>query len=179
MDKGFSVVLGMTIAYAVSFFGLLLAFIVYQRNHHSDDLWRIRPIGISFFSAVYGYILPVLVLANAVITLLVKLFKGMDYNYLIWSNQFLLQTLPAAVIFFLVVGRQLWRMKITGYLASLIIGLLLSLLPAVVLIKEIPSGTSLHLLGAYATAAIWHLLWVIYFFSRHVRRAFFSPQTTS
>ena len=76
MDKGFSVVLGMPIAYAVSFFGLLLAYIVYQRNHHQDDLWRIRPIGVSFFSALYGYILPLLVLLNAVITMLVKLFKG-------------------------------------------------------------------------------------------------------
>ncbi len=178
MDKGFSVVLGMTIAYAVSFFGMLLAYIVYQRNYHKDDLWRLRPIGVSFFAAVYGYILPVLALVNAVITLGVKLSIGMDYNYLIWSNKFLLQTVPAAVIFFLVIGRQLWRMRLIGYVASLMMGILLAVLMVVVLVKEITSGAGLHLLGAYATAALWHLLWVFYFFRPSIRRPFFSPQAS-
>ena len=179
MDKGFSVVLGMTIAYAVSFFGMLLAYIVYQRNYHQDDLWRLRPIGVSFFAAVYGYILPVLALVNVVITLIVKLSIGMDYNYLIWSNKFLLQTVPPAVIFFLLIGRQLWRMRIIGYVASLMTGILLAILMVVVLVKELASGAAgLHLLGAYATAALWHLLWVFYFFRASVRRPFFSPQAS-
>jgi len=179
MEKGFSVVLGMTIAYAVSFFGLLLAYIVYQRNHHSDDLWRLRPIGVSFFAAVYGYLLPLLVLLNAVITLLAKLFKGMEYNYLIWSTQALILPVAVAAAFFWLLGRLLWRMKVSGYASALVVGIVLAATLVLVLGKAVTTGASLHLLGAYATAAIWHLLWVIYFFSGNVRRAFFSPQASS
>ncbi|MBN2290163.1 MAG: hypothetical protein JXQ83_12585 [Candidatus Glassbacteria bacterium] len=177
MEKGFSVVLGMTIAYAVSFFGLLLAYIVYQRNHHKDNLWRLRPIGVSFFAAVYGYILPLLIVANAFLTLLVKVFRGMEYNYLIWTDRVLILTVPAAVLLFWLLGKLLWRMKSAGYASALATGIVLTATMAVVLGKSIAGGGSLHLLGAYATAALWHMLWVIYFFSGNVRRAFFSPRS--
>ena len=179
MEKGFSVVLGMTIAYAVSFFGLLLAYIVYQRNHHSDDLWRLRPIGVSFFAAVYGFVLPVLVLLNAVITMLVKLFRGMDYNYLIWSTQALILPVAVAVVFFWLLGRLLWQMKVSGYASALVAGIVLAATLVLLLGKAVTSGAGLHLLGAYATAVLWHLLWVIYFFSGNVRRAFFYPQASN
>ena len=69
MDKGYSVVVGMTLAYAVSFFGMLLAYVVYQRNHNDNELWRRRPVGVSFFSAVYGYMLPAVLVLNALLTL--------------------------------------------------------------------------------------------------------------
>jgi hypothetical protein len=178
MDKGFSVVLGMTIAYAVSFFGLLLAYIVYQRNHHKDDLWRLRPIGISFFAAVYGYVLPLLVLLNALITVIVKLFKGLEYNYLIWSTQALILPVIAAAVLFWLIGRFLWKMKPTGYAAAVAVGLLLAISLIYGLGKAITQDAGLHLLGAYVTAAVWHLLWVVYFFSGTVRHAFFSPRVS-
>jgi len=179
MDKGFSVVIGMTIAYAVSFFGLLLAYIVYQRNHHSDDLWRLRPIGVSFFAAVYGYILPLLVVLNVLITLGVKLFKGMDYNYLIWSDNVLLVTVGPGVVFFWLLGRMLWRMKLAGYAAAVAVNILLAAILLERLWTAYANEVSLHLLGAYATAVLWHLLWLVYFFRSSVRRALFAPQASS
>lgn len=179
MEKGFSVVLGMTVAYAVSFFGLLLAYIVYQRNYHSDDLWRLRPIGVSFFAAVYGFVLPLLVLLNAVITLLIKFYRGMEYNYLIWSTQALILPVAVAVVFFWLLGRLLWRMKVSGYASALVVGIILAVTLAYMLVKAIADGAGLHLLGAYATAVLWHLLWVIYFFKGSVRRAIFCPQASN
>ncbi|MEA2062813.1 MAG: hypothetical protein U9P14_03870 [Gemmatimonadota bacterium] len=179
MDKGFSVVIGMTLAYAVSFFGLLLAFIVYQQKHHKDDLWRRRPIGVSFFAALYGYVFPLLVIFNALITLLVKLFKGMDYNYLIWSTGSLGVPVLVAVVLFWFLGKLLWRMEYTGYLVAVAVALILMGALGIITVKAIAGGASLHHLGAYVTAVLWHLLWAGYFFSGKVRQAFFSSHAPS
>ena len=117
MGQGFSVVVGMTISYTVSFFGLLLAYIVYQRNHNQDDLWRTRPVGVSFFAAVYGYILPLLLVANAGLTLLIKSFKGWDFNRFIWTDTALIWPI-AGVLMFWLIGKLFWRMKSGGYAAA-------------------------------------------------------------
>jgi hypothetical protein len=178
MDKGYSVVGGMSIAYAVSFFGLLLAYIVYQRNHHKDDLWRLRPVGVSFFAAVYGYILPLLILANAFLTLLIKLFKGWDFNRFVWTNQALGWPIVVAVILFWLVGRLFWRMKSSGYAAAVVVTAAASVAMMLMVIYGITQGaTDLHRLGSMATGLLWHLLWTVYFLRANVRGLFFSGQS--
>jgi len=179
MDKGFSVVVGMSIAYAVSFFGLVLAYIVYQRNHHRDDLWRRRPIGVSFFSAVYGYILPLLILANALLTLGIKIVKGWDFERFIWTDQALGWPILAGVILFWLVGRLFWRMKFAGYGAAVTVGLAGILGTLYLLFNGIIAGADLHRLGAYTTSLIWHILWTVYFLRTGVRRLFWKVEATA
>jgi hypothetical protein len=37
MDKGFAMVIGMSIAYAASFLGLILAWYYYRKHHNKGD----------------------------------------------------------------------------------------------------------------------------------------------
>ncbi len=37
MDKGFAMVIGMTIAYLASFLGLVLAWYSYRKHHNGED----------------------------------------------------------------------------------------------------------------------------------------------
>lgn len=176
MNKGFSVVLGMSLAYFVSFFGLLLAYIVYQRNNHRDELWRRRSIGISFFGSIYGYVIPLLIVINALITLGVKTFKGWNFDFLVWNTGALAIALPLGIVMFLLLGRQLWRLKSAGYWAGLAVALAgtsLSLTLAVNVIfgtESLPNV--LHEIGAYVTSFIWHALWTVYLLNGRVRRSF-------
>ena len=180
MGKGYSVVVGMTIAYAVSFFGLLLAYIVYQRNHHKDDLWRRRPVGVSFFAAVYGYIFPLLLVANAFLTLMIKIFKGWDFNRFIWTNQALGWPIVAGVVLFWLVGRLFWRMKSSGYAAAVIVTAAASVVMLLLVISGISQGrTDLHSLGSYATGLLWHILWTAYFLRAGVRGLFFTRESAA
>ena len=180
MDKGHSVVVGMTIAYAVSFFGLLLAYIVYQRNHHKDDLWRRRPVGVSFFAAVYGYLLPLLIVANAFLTILIKLFKGWDFNRFVWTNEALGWPIAAGVVLFWLFGRLFWRMKSGGYVAAVIMSGAVSVAMLFLVVSLISQGTAdLHSLGSYATGLLWHLLWTAYFLRTGVRGLFFTRQSAA
>ncbi len=180
MDKGHSVVVGMTLAYAVSFFGLLLAYIVYQRNHHKDDLWRRRPVGVSFFAAVYGYILPLLIVANAFLTILIKLFKGWDFNRFVWTNEALGWPIAAGVVLFWLFGRLFWRMKSGGYVAAVIMSGAVSVAMLFLVVSLISQGTAdLHRLGSYATGLLWHLLWTVYFLRTGVRGLFFTRQSAA
>jgi len=175
MGKGYSVVVGMTIAYAVSFFGLLLAYIVYQRNNHKDDLWRRRPVGVSFFASVYGYILPLLLVANAFLTLVIKIFKGWDFNRFVWTNQALGWPILAGVVLFWLVGRLFWRMRSGGYAAAVIVSAAASVVMLLLMISGISQGrTDLHSLGSYATGFLWHVLWTVYFLRAGVRSLFFT-----
>lgn len=179
MGKGYSVVVGMTIAYAVSFFGLLLAYIVYQRNHHKDDLWRLRPVGVSFFAAVYGYILPLLLVANALLTLLIKLFKGWDFNRFVWTNEALGWPILGVVLFWLL-GRLFWRMKSGGYVAAVIVSAAASVAMLLFMVSLVSQGTAdLHRFGSYATGLLWHVLWTAYFLRAGVRGLFFTRQSAA
>ena len=177
MGQGFSVVVGMSIAYMVSFFGLLLAYIVYQRNHNQDDLWRTRPIGVSFFAAVYGYILPLLLVANAGLTLLIKSFKGWDFNRFIWTDTALIWPI-AGVLMFWLIGKLFWSMKSGGYAAAVAISFGVSL----VLIYEAVTGmtrgeSDLYRLGSVITGLIWHLSWMFYFLRLEIRGLFLTRET--
>ncbi len=173
MNKGFSVVLGMSLAYGVSFFGLLLAYIVYQRNHHKDELWRLRPIGISFFGVVYGYVLPVIALLNALITVGVKAVRGWDYNLLIWNTASLLYVLPAALLLFLLIGRQLWRLRLPGYLAGVAVAAAGTVWTAQLSFQAWFGGVAnLHVIGAAVTGLIWHALWTYYLLRGRTRQLF-------
>ena len=180
MGKGYSVVIGMTIAYAVSFFGLLLAYIVYQRNHHKDDLWRRRPVGVSFFAAVYGYILPLLLVANAILTLLIKLFKGWDFNRFVWTDQALGWPILAGVVLFWLLGRLFWRMKSAGYAAAVIIGAGATVATLWLVVSSISQGrTDLLSLGSYLTGFLWHALWTVYLLRFGVRGLFFTRESAA
>jgi len=168
----------MTIAYTVSFFGLLLAYIVYQRNHNQDDLWRARPIGVSFFSAVYGYILPLLLLANAVLTLLIKSFKGWDFNRFIWTDSALVWPIAAGILMFWLIGKLFWRMKKGGYAAALAISLGVSLVLIYAAVTGMSRGDSdLYRLGSVITGLIWHLSWMSYFLRLDIRGLFLTRET--
>ena len=174
MDKGYSVVVGMTLAYAVSFFGMLLAYIVYQRNNNQDELWRRRPVGVSFFSAVYGYILPAVLVLNALLTLVIKLFRGWDFNTFVWTNHALLWPPLVAVLLYWLVGRHTWKLDRLGYTVCL----LLAVAGTVVLLVGtislfVRQLIDLHLIGSYVTGLIWHALWAIYFFKSATRTIFF------
>ncbi|MBW7995518.1 MAG: hypothetical protein FVQ81_02880 [Candidatus Glassbacteria bacterium] len=175
MDKGYSVVVGMTLAYAVSFFGMLLAYIVYQRNHNENELWRRRPVGVSFFSAVYGYIIPAVFVLNALLTLFIKIFRGWDFNAFVWTNQALGWPLAAAALLYWLVGRHSWRLdRWLGYG----ICLLLALAGTAALLAGTVSMISariadLHIIGSYVTALIWHVLWSVYFIRAGTRTSFF------
>lgn len=174
MGKGFSVVLGMSLAYGVSFFGLLLAYIVYQRNHHRDELWRQRPIGISFFGIVYGYVLPLILAVNALITLGLKATRGWDYNFLIWNTGALICALAGVLVFFLL-GRQLWRLRLSGYAAGLLIAAAGTVLTGMFSVKVCLAETkSLHQIGAFITGFIWHGLWAYYLLKSQTRKIFSS-----
>ena len=174
MDKGYSVVVGMTLAYAVSFFGLLLAYIVYQRNHNKNDLWRKRPVGVSFFAALYGFIIPLILLANAVLTLMIKLFKGWDFNSFVWTNEALIWPLPAGALLFWLIGRMFWNVKTAGYIAALIICSVSSLELIYLTITNISMGAAdLFTIGSCITGLIWHVLWAAYFIRSTVRGLFF------
>lgn len=180
MGKGYSIVVGMTIAYAVSFFGLLLAYIVYQRNHHKDDLWRRRPVGVSFFAAVYGYILPLLLVVNAFLTLLIKFYKGWDFNSFVWTSQALGWPIVAGVVLFWLFGRLFWRMKIGGYTAAVIVTAAASVAMLFLMISCISQGTAdLYRLGSYATGFLWHVLWTAYFLRAGVRGLFFTRESVA
>jgi len=180
MGKGYSVVVGMTIAYAVSFFGLLLAYIVYQRNHHKDDLWRRRPVGISFFAAVYGYILPLLLVANAFLTLMIKLFKGWDFNRFVWTDQALGWPILAGVVLFWLLGRLFWRMKGAGYAAAVIVGAGVSVGTLWLVASSISQGRAdLLSLGSYLTGFLWHVLWTVYLLRSGVRELFFTRESVA
>jgi len=179
MQKGESVVVGMTIAYAVSFFGLLLAYIVYQRNHHQDDLWRRRPVGVSFFTALYGYIIPAVILANAVLTLLIKAIKGWDFERFVWTTDAFTYALLVAAAFGLM-GRYTWRLKEIGYVLSLVLTVSVTLLMLYLSSRTISSGAaSLHELGSFITLFIWHLFWSAYFLTGRVRKLFFAAQAVA
>jgi hypothetical protein len=162
----------MTLSYAVSFFGLLLAFIAYQRNHHGDDMWRRRPLGVSFFSAVYGYVIPAVAMLNVVITLVVKMFKGFEYDYLIWTTPTLLWSILVSIVLFLLVGRSLWQLKMPGYAGAFAVSAGLALLFLKLAVSSISDGKDLPITGAYITAVIWHLWWSWYMMKAEVRRAF-------
>lgn len=175
MDRGFSVVVGMSLAYAVSFFGMLLAYIVYQRNNNDDELWRLRPIGVSFFSAVYGYILPAVIVLNALLTLLIKIFRGWDFNTFVWTNHAMGWPLLAAALLYWLVGRHSWRLK--GWMGYGVC-LLLALAGTAGMIAGTVSLISarvadLHKIGAYVTGFIWHGLWAVYFVRAGTRTVFF------
>ncbi len=172
MDKGFSVVLGMSLAYGVSFFGLLLAYIVYQRNHHRDELWRQRPVGISFFGIVYGYVLPLILAVNALITLGLKAVRGWDYNFLIWNTGALISALAGVLVFFLL-GRQLWRLRFSGYAAGLVIAVIGTVWTGFFSVKVcFAEIKSLHQIGAFITGFIWHGLWAYYLLKSQTRKQF-------
>ncbi|HUU28877.1 MAG TPA: hypothetical protein VM123_13785 [archaeon] len=172
MDKGFSVVIGMTIAYAVSFFGLLLAYIVYQRNHHYDDLWRKRPVGVSFFAALYGYILPVLFLINCILTLAIKFAKGWEFNSFVWNTQALIWPVPVGIILFWLLGRRFWRMDAGGYAAALAVTASATAVMIYLVAYAVSAGHELTRLGVFATGLLWHLVWMIYLLGAKVRRSF-------
>ena len=173
MDKGFSVVIGMTLAYAVSFFGLLLAFIAYQRNHHSDDMWRKRPLGVSFFSALYGYVVPAVAMLNVFITLIIKLFKGFDFDYLIWTTPAFFWSILVSIVLFLLVGRSLWQLKMPGYTGALVVSAGLALLFLKLAVANASISSEHQITAAYITAVIWHLLWSWYLIKAEIRKVFF------
>ncbi len=174
MDKGYSVVVGMTLAYAVSFFGMLLAYIVYQRNHNDDELWRRRPVGVSFFSAVYGYILPAVLVLNALLTLVIKIFRGWDFNAFVWTNSALIWPLPIAALLYLLVGRFSWKLERAGYWVCLLLALAGTLGLLAGAVSMISSGLiDLHRIGSYVTGLIWHVLWLAYFVRGTTRMSFF------
>lgn len=174
MNKGFSIVLGMSLAYFVSFFGLLLAYIVYQRNHHRDELWRRRSIGISFFGSLYGYIIPVLIVLNALITLGIKAFRGWEFDFLIWNMKALQLALPAGLLMFFLLGRLLWKLKPMGYWAGLVVALTGAVWTFKLAYDAWFSAESIQLteIGAYVTAFIWHALWSAYMLNGSVRNSF-------
>jgi hypothetical protein len=174
MDKGYSVVVGMTLAYAVSFFGMLLAYIVYQRNHNQDELWRRRPVGVSFFSAVYGYILPLVLLLNAVLTLFIKLFRGWEFNAFVWTSHALVWPPLVAVLLFWLVGIHSWKLDKLGWVVCVLLtlaGTTALLIGTVSLIVN--RMIDLHLIGSYVTGLIWHVLWAMYFIKAATRSTFF------
>ncbi len=174
MDKGYSVVVGMTLAYAVSFFGMLLAYIVYQRNNNHNELWRRRPVGVSFFSAVYGYILPAVLVLNALLTLVIKIFRGWDFNAFVWTNAALGWPLLIAALLYLLVGRFSWKLDRWGYRVCLLLALSGALALLAGIASLISSGYfDLHKIGSYVTGLIWHVLWAVYFFRGSTRMAFF------
>lgn len=174
MDKGYSVVVGMTLAYAVSFFGMLLAYIVYQRNHNDNELWRRRPVGVSFFSAVYGYMLPAVLVLNALLTLAIKIFRGWDFNTFVWTNAALGWPLLVAALLYLLVGRFSWKLDRRGYWVCLLLALGGSLALIVGVAELISIGlTDLHKIGSYVTGLIWHILWAVYFIRGTTRMSFF------
>ncbi len=173
MDKGYSVVVGMTLAYAVSFFGMLLAYIVYQRNHNDNELWRRRPLGVSFFSAVYGFIIPAVLVLNALFTLGIKIFRGWDFNTFVWTNASLIWSLPVAALLFLLVGRLSWKLERWGYLVCLLLVLAGSLFLLEGVYLRISKGhLDLHIIGSYVTGLIWHALWLAYFVRGETRMSF-------
>ncbi len=174
MDKGYSVVVGMTLAYAVSFFGMLLAYIVYQRNNNDNELWRRRPVGVSFFSAVYGYILPAVLVLNALLTLVIKIFRGWDFNAFVWTNAALGWPLLVAALLYLTVGRFSWKLDRWGYRVCLLLSLAGALALLAGIASLISSGSfDLHKIGSYVTGLIWHVLWAAYFFRGSTRMVFF------
>ncbi len=172
MEKGFSVVLGMSLAYAVSFFGMLLAFIVWQRNHSPDELWRRRPVGVSFFSILYGFILPLLFLLNGLLTLGIKLVRGWEFNSFVWNTQALTWPLLVGVVLFWLFGRLFWRLSRAGYAAA--VGIALAALVALALftVNSLIDRTNFHLLGAVITGLIWHGAWLCYLLTGGIRRLF-------
>jgi len=180
MDKGFSVVVGMTLAYAVSFFGMLLAYIVYQRNNNQDELWRRRPVGVSFFSAVYGFILPAVLVLNALLTVIIKLFRGWDFNSFVWTNHALGLPLLAAVLLYWLVGRHSWKLDRLGYVVCLVVaiaGTVALLLGTIALfVNQI---VDLHKIGSFVTGLIWHTLWSVYFIKAETRTMFFQNRVTA
>ncbi|HLA41364.1 MAG TPA: hypothetical protein VJ417_15285 [Candidatus Glassbacteria bacterium] len=179
MQKGQSIVVGMTIAYAVSFFGLLLAYIVYQRNHNQDELWRRRPVGISFFAALYGYIIPAAILANAVLTLAIKAIKGWEFNRFIWTTEAFTYAVLIGVVLELM-GRYTWRLKVVGYVSCLLLSSAATVWMLYLSAGTLTAGeTSLHEAGSFITLFIWHLFWTGYFLSGKVRRLFFATQATA
>jgi hypothetical protein len=172
MEKGFSVVLGMSLAYTVSAFGALLAYIVYQRNHHPDELWRRRPVGISFFSALYGFILPMLFVANGFLTLIIKAAMGWDFNRFVWNDQALTWPILAGLVMFWLVGRLFWRMKMAGYTAAVALAAAVTVALSFLIARTEFGEASLHRLGAYISAFIWHLIWTVYLLRSGVRCLF-------
>ena len=169
----------MTLAYAVSFFGLLLAFIAYQRNHHSDEMWRKRPLGVSFFSAVYGYVVPVVAMLNVFITLIIKLVKGFEFDYLIWTTPALLWSILISIVLFLLVGRSFWQLKMPGYMGALIVSAGLAILFLKLAFLHASNSSEHQITAAYITAVIWHLIWSWYLVKAEIRKVFFGSSFQS
>ena len=125
-----------------------------------------------------GLVMPLLLLANAVLTLLIKSFKGWDFNRFIWTDSALVWPIAAGILMFWLIGKLFWRMKKGGYAAALAISLGVSLVLIYAAVTGMSRGDSdLYRLGSVITGLIWHLSWMSYFLRLDIRGLFLTRET--